>query len=99
MSTSTERTRARRERLKSLHPPLEYLRGISAEGSKALGLESIGWLAETEPRRAAYYRGIRARAARLPATWWLERSHWTIAALVTAVEEASPLLGATLGTA
>lgn len=72
-------------------PPREHVYGMSAESAKALGVESIGWLAEARPRYGAYYRGLQARAARLPASWWLSRMHWTIATLVTAVERALPL--------
>lgn len=90
MSTSAERNRARRERLKSLNPPLEYLHGVSATSAKALGLESIGWLVKTQPRHRAYYRGIYARALHLPAAWWLSRTHWAITTLVVGVEESSP---------
>ena len=93
MSTSAELMRELRARQRAAqqraHPSREHVYGMSAVSAKLLGLESIGWLADTERKRAAYYRGILARGSRLPAEWWLSRMHLTIAALVTAVEEAS----------
>jgi hypothetical protein len=64
---------------------------MSAREAKALGLESLGWLSKGSPSRAAYYRGLYARASRLSAAWWLTRINWSISTIVTEVEEASPL--------
>ena len=77
-----------------LEPSFEHYgpaANMSASLARNLGLESVLWLAEAQPKRSAYLRGLHARAARLPQEWWLSRMHWSIEAIISAVERASPL--------
>ena len=85
-----------RPRRKSPGEPRERVYGMSPEAAKALGLESIAWMAQTRPQVLRYYRGVYARATRLPPEWWLERMSLPIAALAVAVEGALPLSQAML---
>lgn len=75
----------------TLRPATDHHSGMSAAEAKALGLESILWVAKTQPRRSTHLRGVHARAARLPGEWWRDRTHWPIESLIVAVEQATPL--------